>query len=60
MTFDCSNETNGDVLEVWVSASDQPGGTWYDNAGQSVYIKEVVMCYGMVTGFQYDHTYSNS
>ena len=60
VTFDCSNETNGDNLEVWVAASDQPGGTWYDNASQSVYIKEVVMCYGYVTGFQYDHTYANS
>ena len=60
VTFDASNESSGNTFEIWVSASDQPGSTWYDNAGQSVYIKEAVMCYGTVTGMQYDHTYSNS
>ena len=60
VTFDCSNESSGNNFEVWVSASDQPGSTWYDNAGQTIYVKEVVQCYGMVTGMQYDHTYSNS
>ena len=60
VTFDASNESSGNTFAIWVSASDQPGSTWYDNAGQSVYIKEAVMCYGTVTGMQYDHTYSNS
>lgn len=60
VTFDASNESSGNTIELWVAASDQPGGTWYDNAVQTVYVKEFVMCYGMVTGFQYDHTFAGS
>ena len=60
VTFDASNESSGNTFELWVAASDQPGGTWYANASQTIYAKEFVMCYGMVTGMQYDHTYSNS
>ena len=60
VTFDASNESSGNTFELWVAASDQPGGQWYANAGQTIYVKEFVVCYGMVTGMQYDHTYSNS
>lgn len=54
-TFDCSNESNGDALYIYGAADDGSGSTWYDNASQTIYIKEVLLGYGSVTGVQYDH-----
>jgi hypothetical protein len=54
-TFDCRNESNGDALYIYGAADSGNGGTWYDNASQTIYIKEVLMGYGFVTGTQYDH-----
>ena len=54
-TFDCRNEINGDVLYIYGAADAGDGSQWYDNANQTIYIREVLMGYGFVTGTQYDH-----
>ena len=54
-TFDCTNENHGDALYIYGAADDGGGGTWYDNASQTIYIEEVLIGYGMATGVQYDH-----
>ena len=54
VTFDCRNETQGDALYIYGSADGGSGGTWYSGS-QTIYIKEVLIGYGSVTGIQYDH-----
>ena len=54
VTFDCRNETNGDALYIYGAADDGSGGQWYAGS-QTIYIKEVLIGYGVVTGMQYDH-----
>ena len=55
VTFDCRNETHGDALYIYGAADNGSGGQWYDNASQTIYIKEVLIGYGPTTGMQYDH-----
>lgn len=54
-TFDCRNESDGDALYIYGAADNGSGQTWYANASQTIYIKEVLIGYGFVTGTQYDH-----
>jgi len=54
-TFDCRNESNGDALYIYGAADNGSGETWYSNSSQTIYIREVLIGYGFVTGTQYDH-----
>ena len=53
--FDASDEADQSTLEFWYAADDGSGSQWYDNASQTLYVKEVLFGYGAVTGVQYDH-----
>jgi len=55
VTFDLRNETVGNALYIYGAADNGGGGQWYDNANQTIYIKEVLIGFGSVTGVQYDH-----
>lgn len=54
-TFDCRNESDGDTLYIYGAADNGNGATWYSNGSQTIYIREVLIGYGFVTGSQYDH-----
>lgn len=55
VTFDLRNETVGNALYIYGAADNGSGSQWYDNANQTIYIKEVLIGFGSVTGVQYDH-----
>tara|TARA_R100001510_G_scaffold22121_1_gene19366 strand:- start:300 stop:929 length:630 start_codon:yes stop_codon:yes gene_type:complete len=54
-TFDFRNESDGDAIYIYGAADNGSGQTWYSNSSQTIYIKEVLIGYGFVTGTQYDH-----
>ena len=58
VAFDASNEGATNNIQLRMAAASGAGDTWYSNASQTLYARNVTWVYGTVTGNQYDNTFS--